>query len=164
MFVVGSGTGFYLVLEARPGSNGAAVGTFVPSPTPGAGVYPSLQILASQNLGNGSTTICDKQPVSQGGGGVPAMHPPDFALDKVDALVDFACRFDAKLPSEPCTLGPDGLDATITPNLPSNGRQFCVVVTKNIEFAVGDTVLTARVADTSGRTGPTFEIVVRRIP
>lgn len=152
------------MLEARPGSGGGTVGTFVPSPTPGAGIYPSLQILSSRNLGNGSVTICDTQPVNQGGGGIPGFGVHDFALDKVDALVDFACRFEAKLPSEPCTLGPDGLDATITPNLPSSARQFCAVVTRNIEFPVGDVVLTARVADTLGRTGPVVEIVVRRNP
>jgi hypothetical protein len=95
---------------------------------------------------------------------VPGFAVPDFGADKVDALVDFACRFDPKLPSEPCTLGPNGLEATITPNLPSSGRQFCAVVSRNIEFPRGDTVLSARVADTLGRTGPIVEIVVRREP
>lgn len=136
----------------------------MPPPTPGLGIYPSLQILSNRDLGNGSTTICDTQPVAQGGGGVPGVSVADFAPDKIDALVDFACRFDPKLPSEPCTLGPDGLEATITPNLPSSGRQFCAVVSRNLEFAVGDTVLTARVLDTSGRPGPVTEIVVRRSP
>lgn len=164
VFVVGSGSGFLLVLEARPGSAGGTVGTFVPSPTPGQGLYPSLQILSSRNLGNGSTTICDTQPIAQGGGGVPGFSVADFAPDKIDALVDFACRFDAKLPSEPCTLGPDGLDGTITPNLPSAGRQFCAVITRNLEFPVGDTLLSARVADTSNRIGPVTEIVIRRMP
>ena len=140
------------------------MGSNVPPPTPGAGIYPSLQILSNRNLGNGSIAICDTQPVAQGGGGVPGVSPPDFASDKIDALVDFACRFEAKLPSEPCTLGPDGLDATITPNLPSSGRQFCAVVSRNLEFMAGDTVLTARVLDTNGRPGPVTEIVVRRSP
>ncbi|MCX8072009.1 MAG: hypothetical protein N3C12_06105 [Candidatus Binatia bacterium] len=164
VFVVGRGSGFYLVLEAKPGSGGGTVGTFVPSPTPGAGVYPSLQVLSSRSLGNGSPTICDTQPVAQGGGGVPGFLVPDFGVDKADALVDFACRFNAHLPSEPCTLGPDGLDGTITANLPSGGRQFCAIVSANIAFPSGDTVLTARVADTAGRPGPVVEIVVRRQP
>lgn len=140
------------------------MGTTVPSPTPGAGIYPSLQIMSDRNLYNGSPAICDTQPVAQGGGGVPGFATADFAADKIDALVDMACRFDAKLPSEPCTLGRDGLEATITPNLPSAGRQFCAVVSRNIEFPSGDTVLTARVADTLGRTGPVVQIVVRRNP
>jgi hypothetical protein len=161
VFTVSSGSGFMLVVEARPGNNGAVPGGNVPPPTPGLGIYPSLQIVANRPLGNGSVQICDKQPMSQGGGGVPGFPTPDFGPDKIDAMVDLACRFELNLPSDPCTLDGNGNPATIS-NLPSNGRQYCFPVTAKEAFSVGDTVLVARVADAAGNPGPPVAIVVRR--
>ena len=167
VFLTGNSAGFLVVLEARPGTSGVAVGISVPPPTPGAGVYPSLQIQAGMQLGNGSATICDTQTIAQGGGGVPGFHPPSIEPTPaiVDALVDFACRFEPFLPSIPCTLGGDGNDGTVTPGLASipGSRQFCMIATTTTSFAIGVTLLTARVRDNAGNVGPTQQIVVRRV-
>ncbi|MBI3784658.1 MAG: hypothetical protein HY270_14795 [Deltaproteobacteria bacterium] len=167
VFLTANAGGFLLVLEARPGTNGASVGTSVPPPTPGQGVRPDLQIQASSALGNGSATICDTQRIVDGGGGVPGFDPPDFSsLSSItDALIDFACRFDPHSPSVPCTLSGDGNDGTITANLPIGSEQFCYRTEINTAFPYGDTVLTAQVRDSSAahNIGPTAQIVIRRV-
>jgi hypothetical protein len=167
VFLIGNPSGFLLVLEAKPGTNGASVGTTVPPPTPGQSARPNLQVQSTSTLGNGSATICDTQRISAGGGGVPGFNPPSFDPTPAitDALVDFACRFDAHVPGVPCTLSGDGNDGTITPNLPGGSIQFCYRAELNTAFPLGDTVLTAQSQDASGahNLGPTVQIVVRRV-
>ncbi len=153
------------MLEAKPGRSNSAIGTTVPPPTPGAGIYPDLQVQSDRPLGNGSSAICDTQPAHEGGGGVPGFSPASFEPTPaiIDGLVDFACRFSSFVPSAPCTLGPDGNERTLT-SLPSGSQQFCMIGTLNTKIPLGDTVLTARVVDKAGNPGPTTQIVLRRVP
>ena len=137
-----------------------------PPPAPNPVDRPDLQIISSNALGNGSAAVCDKQPIAQGGGGVPGM--PDFGPSQTvtDALNDFACRFEAHTPTIPCTLGPNGEDGTVTqPSLPSGSVQFCYIAQSNTNFPLGDTILTVQARDTTAakNIGPTKQIVVRRV-
>lgn len=91
---------------------------------------------------------------------MPGFASLDFGADKIDAMVDLACRFDVKLPSAPCTLDRHGNDATLS-SLPTNGRQYCLVVRLVEQFPVGETVLLGRVADGAGNPGPPRSIVIR---
>ncbi len=92
---------------------------------------------------------------------MPGFPTLNFEPDKVDAMVDLACRFEIKLAGEPCTLDRTGNEATIS-GLPSNGRQYCFAVTQREGFPPGDTVLLGRVADAAGNPGPPVPIVIRR--
>lgn len=162
-----TGSGFRLVIEAKPGTDGAAVGisTFDSDPM-NPSVRPDLQVEVSNNLGDGSTAVCDD---SQGNfGGVPGITPPNFDVTQPisDALNDFGCRFKDGVGNpkgiseddEACVAYPDGefhfVDSSTT-------VEFCSFISRPISFVPGDTVITARVRDTNGVTGPTQQIVIR---
>ncbi len=162
IYEVAIDSGFLLVVEAQPGSSGEPVGEFVPPPFPGQ--RPDLQIQSNRNLGNGSTAICDVEPPSDGG--VPAIPTPNFdpAPGVNDALTDFACRFEALSPGNPCTLNSNGSPATVSPSLPVNSKQFCYIVATSASFPTGDTILSVRVRDEDGNDGNVEQIVVRVLP
>jgi len=146
---------FLLVVEAKPGTSGAKVGSNLNAdPTV---ERPDLQIENSRNMGNGSTAVCDGGP---GGGGIPGLDPADFGPSQfvTDALADFACRFDFHLPGSPCTLNSNGIDSTLGPVGPS--AQFCDQVSATAAFPQGDSVLTVQVVDVQGHIGPTAQIVI----
>jgi hypothetical protein len=151
---------FILVVEGRPGISGSRVGgVILPS---GPGALPSIQIQNTLPLGNGSDTVCDTGPPSSGGGGVPAIDPPSFDTEVPmieDAVVDFGCRFQVFSPSSACTI----VDSTRDPETvsPLATTQFCDIVAATAIFPPGDNLLSARLADVEGRTGPTQQIVVR---
>jgi hypothetical protein len=120
---------------------------------------PDLQLLSSRALGDGSPAVCDNSFPNEGG--VPAVQPPDFAVEQAvsDALNDFGCRF--RVFGEPgfaCTQDNNG-------NFRFAGQattvQFCSLVNDAVTFPSGDTVLTVRLRDTAGNVGPATEIVVR---
>lgn len=162
--MVGSGGGFMLILEAKPGLNGRPVGNFMPPIIPGQSQRPDLQILIDQPLGNGSATVCDTS-ANPPAGGVPAVDPPTFGPGQhvTDALLDLACRFSAFQPSAPCTLNRFGQESVLTEGgITASGRQFCAIIGTSINFAVGDTTLTAQVRDNQGVLGPRKQIIVRR--
>lgn len=153
------GAGFFLVIEAKPGPLGTAVGlsTFQPDLVS----LPDLQIVASQTLGNGSEDVCDYQAPTAGG--VPAIDPPRF--DNIAVVNDFSCRFRdganeprGRASADACVLFPTGgfgfvrMDSTV---------QFCAFVDRAWEFPAGDTLLSARVRDTNGNTSTVAQIVVR---
>lgn len=153
------------MLEAKPGSAGFTVGTSLP--VSGSPSRPDLQMETTENLGNGSATVCDGQPASEGGGGIPGINPPNFGpgQDITNALQDFACRMTAFQPSSPCTLNRFGNFGVLTPGgLTGTSRQFCHIIRSIEEFPVADTILTAQSRDTGGFIGPTRQIVVRRLP
>ncbi|GIW45406.1 MAG: hypothetical protein KatS3mg077_2688 [Candidatus Binatia bacterium] len=150
---------FLIVVEGRPGLSGKALGT---SLQPGSDGRPDLWIENDRDLGNGSLTVCDTGPPSEGGGGVPGVNPPRFDPGDdfvTDALVDFACRFDPYISvNAPCTIvdvtrDPKLLDATST-------WQYCSAVTATMAFPPGENVLSVALRDVSGNTGPTAQIVV----
>jgi len=150
---------FVIVVEGAPGLSTQKVGT---SLQPGADQRPDLQIESSQNLGNGSTTVCDTGPTSLGGGGIPGVDPPSFQADAsfvTDALNDFACRFQAYTASSPCTYtDASGDPSTITPGTTA---QFCDFMAETTILPPGDSILTVRLRDVAGNTGPPAQIVVR---
>jgi len=144
-----------LVVEAKPGSSGAKVGSnLIVDPSM---QRPDLRLENTQNMGGGSTAVCDIGP---GGGGIPGINPTDFGPSQFvsDALADFACRFEFHLAAAPCTLDSNGLDSTLSP---STTAQFCDQVSATAAFPDGESLLTVQVADIVGNIGPTAQIVVR---
>jgi hypothetical protein len=151
---------FILVVEGKPGLGGGAVGTQV-SPF-GPNLLPSVQVQNSQPLGNGSITVCDTGSPAMGGGGVPAIIPASYDTDDlfvVDAIRDFGCRVQSFSPTSACTIvDPSRESRTIDP---STTMQFCDIVAATAVFPPGDNIVTGRLADLDGATGPTKQIVVR---
>jgi len=161
-----TGSGIYLVIEARSGLAGQPVGAEAFDP---AGGLPDLQLLVSRPLGNGSALICDDALPNIGG--VPATDPPVFsdAPTVVAAMNDLGCRVNdgAGNPvgrtssSQACTR----TDAPGTFGYgyvdPNSSIQFCLPIAGPWAFPLGDTIVAARVRDTSGTVGPPQEIVVR---
>ena len=150
-----------LVIEARPGTSGAKVGSNLDVALDNSGhavQAPDLQIENTQNMGRGSTAVCDIGP---DGGGIPAINPPDFGPSQfvTDALADFACRFEFHLPATPCTLDNTGNDSTLSPIPPT--AQFCDQVSATAAFPEGDSLFTVQLAVVVGNIGPTAQIVVR---
>lgn len=155
------GSGFILVVEARPGTGGYEVGrrTFVHKPDDPT-LRPDLEILASRDLGDGSPEVCDRRRPNMGG--VPGFNPPNFAdTQKVaDALNDLACRFETFLESEfSCTINAHGNYSFVHPE---TTNQFCVIVAKSFAFPVGTTEVRARLRDVEGNPGPVQRIRIRR--
>jgi hypothetical protein len=161
------GSGFSLVLEARPGGTRSDLdpSTFNSNPADPR-VLPGLQIEASRPLGDGSSTICDDTAPTQGG--VPAVNPPDFSPTQAvaNAINDLACRFKdgfglrggrTKL-QDACTAFEDGgfrfaaAGTTI---------QYCGLIDDPVSFPPGNTVVTARVRDLAGNISLPSQIVVR---
>lgn len=159
-----SGAGFSIVVEARPGSSGTAVGTV----TYRENGPPDLQMLVSRPLGNGSREVCDRLPPHAGG--VPAVEPPVFddSPAVIDALNDLGCRFRdgtgqprGRSRSDACILKPDG---GFDFGSPDSTVQFCGFIDATTRFPNGDVRITVRIRDELGRTGPTAAILVRVQP
>lgn len=151
---------FILVLEGKPGLNGQPVGQRTAAFGPDE--LPAVQVQNSSALGNGSLTVCDTGPPNEGGGGIPAVSPVSYDTDDpfiAGAIQDFGCRFQAFSPSAACTIvDPSRETRTIDPTA---SMQFCDIVAATAVFPPGDNVVTGRLADVDGATGPTKQIVVR---
>lgn len=162
IFELRNGSQFIIVVEASNGLSGAVpADSLVPTGTSGR---PDLQIQATRPLGNGSSTVCDIG-TPPAGGGIPAINPPSFdPLDSsiTDALNDFACRFEARDRTAPCTI----LDARrVSGLIVSDAKvQFCDQVSNTEVFPSGDTVVTAKVRDAGGQLGPAKQMIVRIKP
>jgi hypothetical protein len=150
-----------LVVEARPGDSGRAVGQSAYA----AGGQPDLQMILSRPLGNGSATVCDRLPPDFGG--VPATVPFAFSdtASVLDAVNDLGCRVDdgqgnptARMGNNACTLNRDGEYAFVDA---STTAQFCLPIVAPWAFPAGDTIVAARLRDVAGNLGPQREIVVR---
>jgi len=156
-----AGSGFMLVVEAKPGESELEVSRSVfayveNDPT----VRPDLEIESTRDLGNGSRDVCDRRRPSIGG--IPGINPPSFAeTAKVsDAINDFSCRFETFIESESsCTLAPNGDYAFLSPD---STTQFCMIVAKAYGFPVGDTLLSVRLRDADGNPGPIKQMRIRR--
>jgi hypothetical protein len=165
------GAGFFIVVEAKPGSSGRQPGTLMSNSDPtNPAARPDLQILANKNLGNGSPDICDTGPLPNAKlGGVPGFNPPDFdptSQAVADALNDFGCRFDIHVDSADAVNGPCTLNARGIPAFVKRGEstlQYCTrsVVGVELHFLKGDTLLTVQVRDSSGNIGFPQTIVLR---
>jgi len=154
------GDDFIIYVEGRPGVSRLPVGTNLLSSQRDNPVgQPDLQLVSSNDFGNGSPTVCDKSyPML---GGVPRVEPPDFSFVQSvsDALNDMSCRFRAFIEADfACTQDNSGAYRF------ANGGstvQFCTLVNDSLTLPLGDTVLSVRLRDTAGQAGPTEQIVVR---
>ena len=156
-----AGSGFILVVEAKPGSGGFEVGrrTFVHDPEDPT-LRPDLEIQANRDLGDGSAAVCDRRRPELGG--VPKITPPTFAGGQAvaDALNDFACRFETFMESEfSCTLNELGNYAFVDSE---TTNQFCVIIAKSFAFPVGTTEVRVRLNDVEGNPGPVSTLRIRR--
>lgn len=161
-----SPSGFFIVVEARPGPSGGAVGPSAFNFDPNnPAVLPDLQVLLSRPIGDGSAAVCDKTLPNQGG--VPATPSLDFTDTQTvaDAINDFACRFDngggapeGLSDQDACTSFQTGefhfVNSTST-------LQFCALIAHNWSFPPGATIVEARVRDVEGFVGPSREIVIQ---
>lgn len=155
-----TGAGFVIYIEGRRGRSGLPIATNLFSYLPDNPIgQPDLQIVASQNLGDGSSEVCDRGFPNVGG--VPATLTTDFPIEQSvsDALNDIACRFQVFTEIDfACTQDSNGF---LTFANRGAERQFCTLVGNAMAFPAGNTVLTARLRDSTGRAGPASQIVVR---
>lgn len=149
-----SGFGVRLVIEGSIGASAVRPGIAVYDSDHGdPSSRPDVQIESSRNLGDGSRVVCD--------GGIAATFPSTFAAgqDLTDSINDFACGATAATaPSFACTQDQFGSPSFVTP---SPFVQFCVQVSRDLAFAVGDTVLTVRLRDLLGNLGPEQRLIFR---
>jgi hypothetical protein len=143
-----NGFGFILVVEGRPQSGGAAVGT----QTFNAGGLPDLQIQVDKALGNGSAAVCDTQGPQVGG--VVPVSPPDLTFADAGPVNDFACRFTVG----PCTVDDMGMPRFL---IQSSTVQFCGEITTPLAFSGGETLISLRLRDIDGQVGQVEQLVVR---
>jgi len=152
-----------IVVEGAAGVNGnQPANSLLPGP-PDNG--PDLQIENTEDTGigpsKGSLAVCDTGPISSGGGGIPGIDPPSFDPNSgfvTNALNDFACRFEFFTPGAACTYVDSTGEAKFI-----NGNatvQFCDLVAINAQFPPGRSLLSAKLRDRFGNTGPTAQIVV----
>jgi len=152
VYVRPTGTQFFIVVEAKAGSSGAAPGI---SSLPNASGRPDLQIEANQDLGNGSTLVCDTAGpgATATPGGVPGIPTPSYDNTTfiTNALVDFGCRFENHSIGNQCTIDASGNFAFASHEDPILLSQFCTVfpVGSELRFHTGDTLLTVRWRDTA---------------
>ncbi len=159
-----AGAGFFLVVEAKPGSSGLSPGSSRFSSD--SAERPDFQIMASRDLGFGtglgSTAVCDNGPLPGFPlGGIPGFDPIDFgpSQEVTDALNDFGCRFDNNT-SDPCVKECEECENGFV----SNGTtQFCTgsVVPRGYAFPKGDTLLVVQWRDSGGNIGSQGRIIVR---
>lgn len=161
-YATAAGSGFIIVVEAKPGKSNAEVArrVFAYVPTD-PHTRPDLEIESNRDLGNGSPAVCDKQRPNIGG--IPGIRPTSFAeTQKVsDAINDFACRFETFIESESsCTMNANGDYSFVNKD---TKMQFCMLVAHSYSFADGDTVLSVRVRDVDGHPGPVAHMRIRHI-
>jgi len=149
-----------IVVEGAPGLSGLLPSVSV-MPQPPSN-RADLQIQNTMAMGDGSATVCDVGPASQGGGGIPGINPPNF--DPVSATItntlnDFACRFESFAQGSACTQ----TDATgdSRPISPLASVQFCNIIAVTELLHPGENLLSAKLRDTGGNLGPTAQIVIR---
>jgi hypothetical protein len=148
------GSGFMLVVEAKPGLNNHEVARSIFSrnledPTQ----QPDLQLISNRPLGDGSEKVCDRMRPEIGG--IPAVSPPSFEPTKKvsNALNDMACRFETFVESESaCTTTPSGEVSFV--NGKESTAQFCMIVARAWAFPIGTTELQVRLRDVAGNPGP----------
>lgn len=158
------GSGFMIVIEAKPGISNLEGGRSIMQYNPDDPTQqPDLQIEVNRPLGDGNPEVCDRRRPKIGG--IPAVSPPSFKPTRQvsDALNDFACRFETFLESSSaCTVNKLGDFSFAEPK--ESKIQFCMVVARAWNFAMGDTLVSVRVRDVEGNPGPVSHFVLRREP
>lgn len=164
IFVPVHGQGITIVLEARHGVRPLGRTAYDPS-----GGLRGVDFLVSRALGDGSPVVCDD--VLPDIGGVPGIDPPVFSDDPtvVDAIDDLGCRVNdgtgapiARGLQSACTRSKPSDEYAFVD--PASELQYCLPIAEAWSFAVGDTIVAARVRDVSGVLSATREIVVRVPP
>lgn len=162
-YLSSGGSGFMMVVEAKPGLSGFETARRVSAYEPdNPRSRPDLEIETSRDMGDGSAAVCDQMKPNIGG--IPAVHPPNFAETQriSDAINDFACRFETHIQADDaCTMNPSGDFAFAAKE---SATQFCMLVARAWAFPPGDTLLTVRVRDTEGNPGPIKQMRIRRPP
>ena len=162
------GFGFFIVIEARPGTSGLLPQPMFQNSDPSE--LPDIQIEANQSLGTGagrgSSAVCDNGPLPAPLGGVPGINPPSFDQTHANALNDFGCRFNNNT-TAPCTkIDDSGINKYVAAN---SKAQYCTntVVGAELTFPPGETLLTVQLRDynaitqTHINTGDPVSLVVR---
>ncbi len=157
------GSGFMLVVEAKPGSSGLEPARRVFAYVPGdPKSRPDLEIETTRDLGDGSPAVCDRSRPNIGG--IPGIKPPSFAETQrvSDAINDLACRFETFVQSDAsCTQAKNGDYAFVNKD---STVQFCMIVARAWAFPVGETLLSVRVRDSDGNPGPVKQMRIVRPP
>jgi hypothetical protein len=168
IFVRPFGSGFSVMVEARPGLDGAEVGHQVFEEAPDLPTLrPDIQIIVSSALGDGSPAVCDDESEPQGG--VPAAEPFGFQeqVQVSNVINEMSCRIDGGARTndvDACTLSRRGNDFGYAFYEPSSKVQFCLPIARTWAFPVGDTVIAARARDIIGNVGEIRELIVRIPP
>lgn len=162
------GSGFSLVIEARPGVTGRQPGSFAfdyDANDPSR--LPDLQLLLKRPLGFGTPAVCDI--VSPQQAGIPSVSDLTFdgSQEVSRAINDLGCRFNngqgeprgRTETTDACTRAPVTLDFSFVD--PSTTVQFCGPIARAWAFAPGDTVVKARVRDNQDQYSGEREIVLR---
>lgn len=161
VYINNIGSGFIVVVEAKPGISNLEVGRRVTAYDKDDHTSrPDLEIQSDKDLGDGSKVVCDKR--RPGIGGVPGINPPSFAETRAvaDALNDMSCRFETFIESaSACTVTKNGDFAFLSKD---SKVQFCMIVAKAWNFPIGDTTLSVRMRDKEGNPGPVKKIIIRR--
>lgn len=161
VYVRGQGQAMTLVLEARRGLRPLGTSAYEPS-----GALPGVEFLVSRPLGDGSPAVCDV--VSPMLGGVPGIDPPVFSDEReVQAAIDdLGCRVNdgtgfpaARSGENACTRMEPSFEYGLVDA--TSDLQYCMPIARAWAFAVGDTIVAARVRDVTGTLSVTREIVVR---
>src|SRR6202158_1401372 len=161
-----SGGGIFVVVEARPGTDGATVGRQAYEYDPNdSTVLPDLQVVLGHGLGNGSAAVFDNMRPRPGG--IPATVPLEFVTTQAvaDAINDLGCRFDDgtghplgnSTSLDACSLFPDGTYHFIDP---TTTMQFCGLIAGSWAFSPGDTIVAARGRSLAGNVGAPRQMVV----
>ncbi len=159
------GSGFRIVVEAAPGPGGLDVGRIVFSEAPfDPSSRPDVQVIASQQLGDGNPIVCDNHDGLFGGIPVPVPFAFDFSQTVTDVINEMSCRVQggARTRSgDACTADPLGSGFGFAFVSTRTTTQFCIEIARDWAFPVGDTVVAARVLDILGNPGEVREMVVR---
>lgn len=158
-----AGSGFILVVEAKPGPSQLDVArqVYMSSETD-PNLRPDLEIISNRDLGDGSPAVCDRRKPKIGG--IPAISPASFENTQkiADAMNDLACRFETFIESDSsCTLDKLGNFAFAKPDTTA---QFCTIVARSFLFQEGTTELQVRVRDSAGNPGPIKKLRIYRKP
>lgn len=162
IFINHVGSGFIMVIEAKPGFSNLEPGRSIFRYDPeDPSKRPDVEVQVDRPLGDGSEEVCDARPPKFGG--IPAISPMDFSETKkiAAALNDMSCRFETFIESNAsCTNAPNGDFAFINDE---TDVQFCMVVARKWRFPEGDTTVSVRVRDRDGNPGPVSKFVLRRV-
>jgi hypothetical protein len=150
-----AGAGFLIVVEAGPPPDGATIGTTTFNSSPHDPLQrPDFQILVDQNLGDGSSTICDEF-------GVPGVDPLDFAPTQAvaNSINDLACRFQvATTAGSTCTQDMFGQPNFV---VRTSRAQFCAAVNAQMAFPSGETHVAVQIRDSSDQFSQMAQMVLQ---